>query len=136
MRWLLTLWWFDMKHDRASYADQSGDMPEHNDCAVRAFAIASCLDYKTAHALFAKHGRKPRRGTFLYVTANVVREQFPYSIFARLDSPPMLKDFVHSHPQGHYMVWVSGHFLAVCDGVILDWFIKPQRRVKGFWRLV
>lgn len=35
---------------------------EHNDCTVRALAVAACMPYATAHAILAKAGRKPREG--------------------------------------------------------------------------
>jgi len=117
-----------------SYAEVTGFTDENQDCSVRAFAAAACLDYQYVHGLFYKHGRRNGRATPGSVTAAVLAEQFPS--VKREFTYCRLAAWVSAHPKGHYVVHVNKHALAVVDGVVYDWKLGPNRIVKSFVKLV
>lgn len=123
-----------LNHRRDDYA--SGGSFEHNDCVVRAFATAACVSYEAAHELFKRHGRKDRHKTYPLTTKAVMAEAFP-GLEPRLHPcGTTLARFVEENHTGHYIVHVSGHALAVVDGVVHDWNERPRRIVKKSWKLV
>lgn len=106
---------------------------ERNDCSVRAAAVAGNLPYSDVLAAFAKHGRRPRRGTKLYVSIAAMRDLFNAG---RVPIAPItLAEFVRRFPKGRYVVHVRSHALAVVDGVIHDWNPAPRRRVRCYWKV-
>ena len=127
----------EIKHSREVYASASQlEFNERNDCAVRAYATASCIDYARALELFAKHGRKAKHGTFLSVTESVVRTEFPNVFAIGYPDRPSLASWVSKHTEGHYMVFTAGHAFAVVDGVVHDWKPGERRRVQWTMKLV
>lgn len=114
-----------------NYASAEG---ERRDCAVRSFAVAACVSYDTALNLFADFGRELNRGTSRYITERVIEDQFPNAQL--IDEPGLtLPKFAKQYNEGHYIVHVRRHALAVVDGVIHDWRPRPKTRVKSAWRL-
>lgn len=124
-----------IKHERETYA--TGGSDESNDCSVRAFAVAACVDYYVAHDIFAKAGRRPRHKTAGWITESVMVRYFPnvHQVYA-YDRRMTIKRFVELYPKGHYLVHVRGHALAVCDGVTHNWTNRPRQIVRRFWQLV
>lgn len=144
---------------------------ERNDCGVRALMVAACIDYATAHRHCQNAGRKyqggmyhaqmdyairragfhasrqsqqgkrvavvgDRIGNFILCQRQVIAYRYYY---------PTLGQFARTHPRGHFVVHVDGHYLAVCDGVVHDWEYmrgsrskgaRSRRGVQNFWQLV
>ncbi|MHC4300520.1 MAG: hypothetical protein ACYS7Y_24860, partial [Planctomycetota bacterium] len=48
-------------------------MNETRDCTVKAIAIAGDLSYEDAHCLLELFGRKPRSGTYTYMTRRALK---------------------------------------------------------------
>lgn len=137
-----------LKLERGCYAEPAPIAGENNDCAVRALATAGCVSYLVAHAACAAAGRVkgsrmwPDRfqvaidalgfaGTPYIGLAVTARRGWPLGTLAAV---------MRSLPQrGHFIVWVRGHYLAVCDGVVHDWGPNgkagARRRVYGYWKL-
>lgn len=111
---------------------------ESNDCAVRALAVAACLPYASAHALFAAAGREPRQTVSEAQVHRAIAAAVPGAAFRRpMRGAVTLARFVAAFPTGHYVVCTSNHALAVVDGVVHDWRpARPRRRVVCYWRLV
>lgn len=122
-----------MKHDRQGYADIQ-TIPDKNDCSVRAVAAAGRLPYEEVHELFARFGRKARHKTKSWISGKVIHSLFPAAKYKRVDGVALTR-FVEEHDKGHYVVCTSGHMFAVCDGLVVDWYPKPRRRVKYCWKL-
>jgi hypothetical protein len=120
-----------MRHNREEYASNGADYGERSDCAVKALACAASMPYGKAHALFAKHGRLPGRPTKSYVSWLVYKELGLTAL--RPIERTTLSQFCRMHPTGRYTVYISGHVLAVKDGVVNDWWPKPRRIVKAFY---
>lgn len=118
--------------ERQIYAQERG---EKKDCSVRAFSVAACVSYSTAQEIFAKHGRKPNKGTLEYITERVIAEQFPDATL--IENPRLtLPKFVKAHNKGHFIVHVNRHALAITDGIIHDWRPRPKTKVQRAWKLV
>ena len=115
---------------------------ETNDCAPRAISIASGCTYEQALWLCAKYGkRKPRRGT---KTADVMTAIMDNDMvvgarrFRWVQRPRDLRNrrfktvgkFAAANPTGRFVLRVSGHAVAVVNGVVMDYFDygKQDRR--------
>ena len=117
-----------------AYAQASGD---RRDCAVRAVATALCLPDDVVRQAFVAAGRVPGRG---YACRRIVEGRLEAGPRRRLTHAVRgltLQTFAETHPTGHWIVRVSGHMLAVCDGTIHDWpGMGVYRRIVSAWRVV
>ena len=130
------------------------NLHERNDCSVRAIAAASGQSYDYVHGLFAAAGRKTGKGTRTSITNCVVAqlglklEDVPSQHF--LDRYPpahrkALRNVTTHHADrfpaawadGHtYVLFTTGHMLAVVNGVNHDWTRGNALRVKRICRVV
>lgn len=109
---------------------------EHNDCSVRAWAIAKQLPYAEAHAAFKAAGR-PDRGRTPWRVSVAVMGQPTFQPRWKSDCPTYAQ-WVRENPAGRWVVIVRGHAFAVVDGVHLDMgaaAYKPRARVLLAWRV-
>lgn len=92
-------------------------LKEKNDCTVRVLAAVLCLDYRTAHGLLAKAGRKDGHG-FRFREPEVFAlglEALPeYSCKTWRSVSKELPTL------GSFVIRVRGHVFAVVDGVVHD----------------
>jgi hypothetical protein len=119
--------------ERGAYGAPAGD---HNDCSVRALALAACVDYTVAFDACARVGRKQGHGIYPEVMYRAILEfasAVPY-----LKPRISLARFVAANPLGHFILFVRGHFLALCDGIVFDWDkgVSPAGRQRGAKRIV
>lgn len=114
-------------------------MTEDNDCSVMSFATIWGCTYQEAHQhlkMFA--GRKNRGGLTCakFDTADqwckkTKMRNGPYTDKNRIS----LGRFCKEHPVGRYWIGVSGHALAVIDGVVYDYKHGPRRLVTRAFRV-
>lgn len=122
-----------VKADKVSLA-----MNESNDCSVKALAILTDTAYKVAHAVLADLGRKPRKGAVLYDMFSAVRmlgwkrEEVTDSVTAKTVKK-IASDPVFSH--GHFLIYTSGHVVAVKNGKVEDWSEDRALRIKQVWKI-
>ena len=119
-------------HSRSLYADRSG-YDESRDCVVRALSVAGCMSYADAHALLARAGRKPRRGTRIESTMAALATGFKAQL--HYAGRVSLASFVASHPTGHYVLLTCNHALALVDGVVYDWKLTPRCQIRWYAQL-
>ena len=108
---------------------------EHNDCTVKAFAVAFDTTYDKAHAFLKEYcGRKNRHGIR-------AREHLPHKL--KKTKTQIVEDawdiqngtgitlnaFCKKYPTGRFFVTVRGHAIAVVDGVVYDFKHSPKRKV-------
>ena len=113
-------------------------LKETKDCAVKAVTIVTGVHYVDVHSLMASYGRKPRKGTFNGITRNVLKHLGfkTEKVECRSKTVRTLQREFKYRP-GTYLVWTSGHILAIKDGEVLDWTngrlhrIISVERVKG-----
>jgi hypothetical protein len=103
---------------------------DHNDCTVRAFAIAAQVDHETSRKRFEDAGRKRGKGADAFVMARVIGrapDEHPRITLVR---------WLQAHPLGRWMLCSKSHALAVVDGVVNDLNdYQPRCRVMFAWRI-
>lgn len=105
---------------------------EGNDCAVRAFVVATGKPYPVIHALFKKHGRKDGKGTWRVTSRLVAKELGMRWIEEDCTTQAFLRDMIFARP---VVAVMRGHAFAVEKGKIVDLFnvVRPRSRVIGYW---
>lgn len=115
--------------------DAGRDPAEKADCAVRALAIASGMPYAEAHALLKAAGRGDRCATYGRTVSKAVGRPMALASTYHADRPTFAQ-WLREHPKGRFMVFVTGHYFAVIDGVQWDMNPKmysPRTSVHGHW---
>lgn len=105
---------------------------EKNDCSVRAVSNACAVPYKRVHRAFADAGREQHQGVSVLVAWKVAQQFGAGRLVTRRST---LAAFIAKHQKGRWVVWTTGHVLAVVDGRVLD--NEPSggaKRVHGYWR--
>lgn len=118
-------------------------MTETKDCTVRAFAAAASIDYRDAHEIARKAGRKNCRGFWSdkilraardagMLTYSIVNMYEPSRIKGQWDnnrkSPyPTLAQVMPLLQQGRYILESHNHALAVVEGDVFD---GPRLRLR------
>lgn len=128
----------------------SDEMNETNDCAVKAVSLVTELPYKRVHAVYAKHGRKPRRGVKQAVTLAVLKElgyRTRFNVGWKERSIKAMAKEKNYHVAnlttrqiklfpdlfqawGRCLVWTNRHISAMIDGQIHDYTEAKAKRVK------
>jgi len=123
-----------------NYTDEphfAQDLNETNDCFVRALAISAKISYTESHGIAKElFGRKTGEGTYdinptirskkgrdYFAHRNIQLEDVKHT-YVRRDKkvlPLNIRGFYNRYPKGSYLLLVSGHALAIVDGVIQDW---------------
>lgn len=129
------------KFDSVGYSDVkaiAAGMGEHNDCAVRAVSLVTGVHYVDVHGIMQGLGRKHRGGTKSSVTYGALgRLGFGYERVKYVSARTirgLSSELDHLH--GKYLVWTSGHILAVVNGVIHDWTDGRLHRIKRIERVI
>ena len=119
---------------------ESDKLNEHNDCAVKAIAIACNIKYKDAWNLAKKFGRRYRgRTNSLQTTYPAIRSKgFTCSILEnhkmnKAKTVRSLKQLIPS--RGVFLVFVRGHVFGVRGGEIHDWSEGRCHRIKLIMRI-
>jgi hypothetical protein len=125
---------------------EANAVQETNDCAVKAVALVCGVSYEVAHAACAAEGRKPGKGMgtdhILRVVAKLGKRPTQVNVGQRfIENYPaahkILRSVTTHHPDRFNKVWadgktylmfVSGHVLAIINGVNHDWSRGKARR--------
>ena len=119
---------------------------DKNFCTVAALALTLDWSFGKAHRHMAKAGRKNGRGMFecdwrpaIQAAAESVGKRFKEGHWhIRGDGRAMtLSRFCKEYPTGTYYVKVSGHAVAIVDGVMHDWTADTagRRKIIGAYKL-
>jgi hypothetical protein len=102
---------------------------EHNDCTVRAYAIAFDIPYYQAHKELADFGRKNGRG--------IVLHKFLASKGITVTAHKgTVKRFLKEHLEGVFIVRIRHHVFAVKTGKVFDTVFDYERaRVTWFLKV-
>jgi hypothetical protein len=119
------------------------DAAERNDCAVRALAVATPWTYAETHKLLQAAGRQDRKGFHLtawlrHEVKTVINGVRFVLVFDWLETSKTytLGQFLKTKPAGNYIVVVSQHAFAVCDGIVKDInYNGPRRRLQKIYRV-
>lgn len=105
---------------------------ESKDCSVKALAIALDTSYRNAHRhLELRCGRVKGRGIMSSQVLPDSLRKTPYKIgpYSRTKKVSISR-FCKDHPKGRFYIAVSGHAIAIVDGVVFDTVDAPRRMVK------
>lgn len=125
-----------MKHrtPRPGLSSDSYLHGEKNDCTVVSLAEVTGSTYFHALNVMASVGR-PARKAPQWSDLKAVPGMDLMFFHSERDKPTLL-EFCRSHPKGRYWIGVRGHMLAVIDGVIVDQWAQPRRRVLVAFKAV
>jgi hypothetical protein len=116
----------------------SGEYKEHNDCSVKALAIACEVPYEVAHETLRKLGRKNKNGVYMSVCHmaakelgfELVEEKFPGKTVVTLE-----RDLKRYGGARRYFIHVTRHFLAFDGTQVVDWSKGTRKRVHHCYRV-
>ena len=107
---------------------------ERSDCAVKAFALVFGVDYEDMHLMFKREGRRNGNGTDTRISNNVLIK-LGHPIETKMIRGEKGQKITTGRigqylPEGKFLVFTSGHMLALVDGEVLDWTEGRRHRVK------
>lgn len=107
---------------------------EDKDCAVRALAICANIPYDRAHSLLAKNRRTNNGATN---TSAVIGQlmNLGYRVESTTISARTVRSVERELIKGVYLLFVTGHFVALVDGRIYDWSRGSLKRVQAVYRI-
>ena len=117
---------------------------ERRDCAVRAMTVATGRTYADCHAALKAAGRVDGKGARWDTLEKALGRPFVSYIGLQRrwrgdqELRPTAAALLRSLPKGRHIVFVTGHFFAVVDGVQVDIhpsLYRPRSRVWGYWTL-
>lgn len=145
-----TIQWKSSSESIKGYAESAIAKSEKNDCVVRALASASELEYDKAHKFVKKEfGRKNRSGTFWFNSTmsglqkanrklnRKTIQKVPREFLVGKNRMTVGK-FIQNWDRGSYVLTVSGHALAIKDGVVLTGIMdarKVKRPIESAWKI-
>jgi hypothetical protein len=108
---------------------RSSGFAEHNDCAVRAYALFKDIPYNEAHCIFKKLGRRDGRGTKNHIIYDLIGRN------SRKDGAGMtLNQLIAANPTGKVYGLKRGHAFAIINGVLHDsWKVGGKSRITFYW---
>ena len=131
-------------------ANEAASHREKDDCAVKAIALVTGLEYKDALELAAQFGRKPRKGMQTLDIIAAIESigfkllQINSKTFIEQYKKSGIKNVTTHHPERFNEVWkdgskylffVKGHVAAVIDGVTHDWTQGKSKLVKKIYKV-
>lgn len=120
-----------MKDTYAKMREVSKAIGEKNDCAVKAVAAVTGIEYEVAHTLLKKYGRKFGKGTPNSVTEKALAE-LGFKLVAFKSPFAGMRSFasgIWTHKP--ILVWVSKgrHIVGIKDKIVHDWTNNRCHRV-------
>lgn len=104
-------------------------MDEKNDCAIMAVTIVSGKPYPEIHRAFKICGRRHRGRTEPWITRAIL-VCFGIRTVPVKFKGKTIRTLAREIPnKGCYLVWISGHILAIKDGKVCDWTEGRLHRV-------
>jgi hypothetical protein len=120
-------------------SEQREGFVENNDCTVRALKAAAGVPYSDAHAMMEKLGRQSRKGGNVPMLDAMTHMPHVYGyvvtkVFDGVDGLPSnrlnpfsaryrrvtLGTIVRRYRTGRYYIVITGHAIAMRDGVVID----------------
>lgn len=122
---------------RTEIENASREHNEKNDCAVRATAVVTGLDYSVVHEAYRRAGRKSRRGTPTLMTLAVLKSLGFNAREIQVKAKTMRT--LHSTRElpvwGSFLVRSTRHMTGVTDRAFLDWATTTCKRVRQVWEI-
>lgn len=118
-----------MQYIKTDGGMRSSGFAEHNDCAVRAYALFKNIPYSESHDTFKKLGRRDGRCTKNHIIYDLVGRD------TRKEGTGLtLNQLVAQHPTGRVYGMKRGHAFAIIDGVLHDqWQVGGKCHITWYW---
>lgn len=118
-----------MQYVRTDGGMRSSGFAEHNDCAVRAYALFKNIPYHEAHSTFRKLGRRDGGRTKNFIIYDLMGRD------ARKPGDGMtLNQLIAMYPTGRVYGMKRGHAVAIVNGVLYDsWKVGGNSRILWYW---
>jgi len=107
---------------------------ETNDCSVIALAMATDVDYETAHSAMERNGRVDGDVAYIDSSLRAARDLGWHPTQVQIKSKTVAtaeRELSH----GRFLVCVRGHILAIVDGVCHDHTRQSRKRITTVYRL-
>jgi hypothetical protein len=111
---------------------------EVRDCTVRAVALTSGVDYKVAHQILAKRGkRKNRRGAYLSRYIKEIQKDLPVT-YRLIKKSGSIRSLIKEYGEGNRILCcMRGHAFAILNGTVHDMMeISGNCHVVNAWIVV
>lgn len=104
-----------------------------NDCVIRAISVAEDMTWGDTYDDLS---RIAKNNGILLDDVDFVDPLLDY----RYDRIPLyydmsVGDFLENHPNGTYLITMSGHITVLKNGVIYDTFDCRNRKIKDVWKV-
>lgn len=115
----------NLKFLASDCGSSASGLNETNDCTVRAVAALYSTDYRTAHGLLARLGRKPRQGFYL---ATVLKDLglTEWPVYRYWDWGTVAECLPRGVP---LIIQVARHVFAVVNNTVVDWQEQARNRI-------
>ncbi len=112
-------------------------MDEAKDCAVRALSIVSGETYRSVHEVFARAGRRPRKGAPAWMTWDVLYKMgLERNLVTHKFQAKTVVTLARELPsKGWFLIQVRNHILAAIDGKIIDWTADRRHRILAVYEV-
>lgn len=107
-----------------------------NDCTVRAISLALGESWDSAYEQLGQFARA--RGLMpddIMCIDEFLETQFANRCRCKHNQHITVKDFVKKHPNGTYLITMSGHITCAINGKIYDTFDPSDRYVWGAYKI-
>lgn len=102
------------------------------DCTIRAISVAEGISWDKAYIKLSDYARKRRLMLSSYeAIENYLDDNYERECFKETT----VGEFVRKHPNGTYLVTMSGHITVVKDGINYDTFDCSDRIIWCAWRV-
>ncbi|MCA9072528.1 MAG: hypothetical protein KDA84_26570 [Planctomycetaceae bacterium] len=112
---------------------EAESLNEHNDCAVKAVAVAAGVSYQLAHDTLKANGRKDRKRTKPYMTFVALSDLGFTCHQIQVKAKTVRTIEKELNPNLVYLIKTRGHVLAYRDGRIQDWTQGRLHRIKAVY---
>lgn len=123
------------------YMAERKRLRETNDCTVISFCEVWGAPYEAARTHLSRMFKRPPRSGPSWKHCDNAIALCPKTKMDKLwgtkdtEHHMTIGNFLKRYPEGRYWVFVSGHALAIIDGIVHDHSYKPRRRVKLAYRV-
>ena len=130
---------FRLENPHPAWANKRGWRWDREDCVIRSFANALSISWLEAYDYLAAKGR---RDLYCPNDSGAFRKWIPEGGGKWIATPAKKGQkrmtalgFAEAHPKGRYILYISHHFTACVDGVILDAWNCGDGALVGYFDL-
>ena len=107
-----------------------------NDCTIRAISRATGRSWDETYRRLSEFARElaVMPDSVFYIDAYLA-EHFDKVFACKQNNKMTVGEFVKQHPDGTYLITMSGHITCAIDGLIYDTFDPSDRFIWGVYKV-